>query len=184
MVNIARRTGGYTPAYNIDPVRVMRDLMDWDPFSQMSPLSTFEPRAATFTPSFEVKETKEAYVFTADMPGVREEDIDISLTGNRLTVTGKREAEARDESETYYMYERSYGGFSRTFTLPEGINYDNVEANLKNGVLHLTVPKAAEHKPRKISLGGVVEKVKDVITGERGESVPVSKSKGEQPSKH
>ena len=67
-----------------------------------------------------MKETKDAYVFRADLPGVKDEDLEISLTGNRLTVSGHREQEKREQSETYYATERAYGSFSRTFTLPDG----------------------------------------------------------------
>jgi HSP20 family protein len=77
-----------------EPLRLMRDLLNWDPFGEMLPaVSRLE--SMTFAPRFEVKETKDAYVFKADLPGIEEKDLDITLTGNRLTVSGKREAEER-----------------------------------------------------------------------------------------
>ncbi len=136
-----------------EPFRMMRELMNWDPFAEMMP-SLRGVEMPIFMPQFEVKETKDAYVFKADLPGVKEEDLDISLTGTRLTVSGKREAEEKKEDERFYAYERSYGSFTRAFTLPEGIDADHVEADMKSGVLTLTVPKRPETQPRKIALGG------------------------------
>ncbi|MFN7135345.1 MAG: Hsp20/alpha crystallin family protein, partial [Myxococcales bacterium] len=118
-----------------------------------------------FVPRFEVKETKDGYVFKADLPGVDEKDVDVSLTGNRLTISGRREAEERKEGETYFAYERSFGSFSRTFTLPEGVDTEHVDAELKNGVLTIQLGKRAEMKPRKIALKGVAEKVRGAFEG-------------------
>ncbi|HYG68700.1 MAG TPA: Hsp20/alpha crystallin family protein, partial [Anaeromyxobacteraceae bacterium] len=105
-----------------------------------------------FVPSFEVKETKDAYVFKADLPGIREEDLDINLTGNRLTVSGKREEEKRSEEERYYAYERSYGSFSRSFTLPEGVDAEHVDAELRDGVLTVRIAKRPEVQPKRIEV--------------------------------
>jgi HSP20 family protein len=152
-----------------EPFRLMRDLMGWDPFAAMLPSTSQEP--ALFAPRFEVKETAEAYVFHADLPGLAAEDVDLSLTANRLTVSGARRAEQRQEGETYYAYERSYGSFSRSFALPEGIDVDHAEADLKNGVLTIAIPKQPEHQPRKISLKNIGDKVKGVLGGkEKGQA--------------
>src|SRR5437588_593257 len=97
-----------------EPLRLMRDLMGFDPFAEMFP-TVNRSEAMTFAPRFEVKETKDAYLFKADLPGIEEKDVDITLTGNRVTVSGQREAEQREESDRYYAYERSYGSFSRSF---------------------------------------------------------------------
>jgi HSP20 family protein len=151
MANLIRRGGPttITPARTLDPFEMMRDLMRWDPFAE---LGTWGTREAAFVPSFEVKETKDAYLFRADLPGVREEDLEISLTGNRLTVSGKREEEKREEDERYYAYERSYGSFSRAFTLPEGGDVDHANAELSNGVLTVSIPKKPEVQPRRIDV--------------------------------
>jgi HSP20 family protein len=132
-------------------------MLRWDPFREMAPYWATSDVAA-FQPAFEVKETKEAYVFKADLPGVKEQDLDITRTGNRLTVSGKREAEKEDKTDTYYAYERSYGSFARTFTLPDGIDADHVRADLQDGVLSLVVPKTPEAQPKKISLKNLFEK--------------------------
>ncbi len=128
-----------------DPFALMQEMLRWDPFQEL--LATNE---RGFAPSFEVKETKKAYVFRADLPGVKEEDLDLSLSGNRLTISGHREEERRDEGDRYYTYERSYGSFARSFTLPDGVDAEATEAELKDGVLTLTVPKKAEAQPKRI----------------------------------
>lgn len=133
-----------------DPFRSMRDLMRWDPFTA---LSAFPSQAiATFAPDFEVKETKESFVFTADMPGVAEKDLHVQLSDNRLSISGKRESEKTEQNETYYATERSYGSFTRSFVLPEGVDGDKAHAQLKNGVLSIAIPKRPEAQPRKIAI--------------------------------
>lgn len=144
---LARRTGEW------DPFQTMRELMAWDPFRDMLPRLWRAPDdRPAFVPAFDVRETKDAYLFTADLPGFREQDVDINVTGNRLSVSGKREAEKVEESDTFYACERSYGSFTRSFTLPEGAKADQVHAELKDGVLTLQVPKSAEAQPKKISI--------------------------------
>ena len=135
-----------------DPFRVMRDVLRWDPFRELE-AAAGGGDYGLFAPSFDVKENKDGYVFRADLPGVKEDDLEISLTGNRLTISGKREQEKREQGETYYATERSYGSFSRAFTLPDGTDGDNVKAELKNGVLQVTVPKKPEVQPKRITIG-------------------------------
>jgi len=143
-----------------DPFEMMRDLMRWDPFAEFSSPSG----ELAFTPSFEVKETKDAYLFKADLPGIAEGDLDIGLTGNRLTVSGKREEEKKEGDDRYYAYERSYGSFSRSFTLPEGVDIDHAEAGLSRGVLTVSIPKKPEVKPKKIEVKRLAAK------GEKGQA--------------
>jgi HSP20 family protein len=131
----------------------MEDILNWDPFRDMFPLSSLSTERS-FVPMFDVKETSDSYVFQADLPGVKEDDIEISLTGNRLTVSGHRDEERREEGDRYYAYERSYGSFSRSFTLPEGVDHDKVHAELKHGVLTVTFQKKPEVQPKRIELKG------------------------------
>ena len=163
MANLIRRGGEQrevaVPQTSWEPLRLMRELMNWDPFAEMLP-STVSSEQLVFTPRFEVKETKDAYVFKADLPGIDEKDVDISLTGNRLTVSGSREAEQQQDTDRFYAYERSYGSFSRSFTLPDGADVDHGNADMKNGVLTISIPKRPEHQPRKISLKSGEAKVK------------------------
>ena len=137
-----------------DPFRGMRELFNWDPFRQMAPLlSRFERfDRDVWNPSFEVRETKDAYVFRADVPGVKKEDLDISLTGSRLQINGKREIEQETKDDTFYTYERSYGTFIRLFTLPPEADTEHVRTELKDGVLSLVIPKRTEAQAKKISI--------------------------------
>ena len=135
-----------------DPMHVLRDLMRWDPFREIAPVSGASGMMGDLNAAFEIKETKEGYAFKADVPGVKESDLTINLTGNRLTVSGKREAEKHQENETYFSYERSYGSFTRSFTLPEGIDGDKINASLKDGVLSINVPKKPDAQPKKVSI--------------------------------
>jgi HSP20 family protein len=131
-----------------DPARLMRGLLGWDPFRDMTPWRG----EAVFTPAFEVKETKDGYVFRADVPGIAQEDLEVHLTGHRLTISGKREAEKREEHDQYYAVERSYGSFTRAFQLPDGIDANRVVADLHDGVLTVTVAKVPSLQPKKIAV--------------------------------
>jgi len=124
----------------------------WDPFAELPALPTFEPSAVTFVPAFEVKETNDSYVFKADVPGIKEQDLEITLTGDRLTVRGKRESEKEEKQDTYYAYERSYGSFVRSFAVPQGANADQARADLKDGVLTLVLPKRPEVQAKHIAI--------------------------------
>jgi HSP20 family protein len=136
-----------------DPFERMRELIGFDPFEQMGRMVGGQEQTWNFVPAFEVKETKDAYIFKADLPGVKEGDLDITLTGDRLTISGKRETEKEDESDRFYAYERSYGSFSRSFTLPEGVDGEHCAAELKDGVLNLRLPKVPEVQPKRITVG-------------------------------
>ncbi len=142
-ITVQRRNGGQVPApvvrRELEPFRMMQELLGWDPFRAMTPVWSGE--LATYSPAFEVKETKEAFVFKADVPGIKESDLEVTSAGSRLTVTGKREAEREQKEDTYYTYERSYGSFTRTFTLPEEADAAHIRAELKEGVLTIAVPK-------------------------------------------
>ena len=150
---LTRKSGRSTPAQMIstwDPFEQMRELLR-EEFPQLSSRSSEE--ALSFSPDFEVKENAGEFVFKADLPGIKEQDIDISLSGDRITISGKREAEKREENDRFYAYERSFGSFSRMFTLPEGVDTEHARAELKDGVLSLVVPKTAEVKARRIPVG-------------------------------
>lgn len=156
-LTVRRESGGEQRAQVVrewDPFRIMRSFFSRDPFGEMAQLLPEVERGITFMPAFEVKETKDAFVFRADMPGVKESDLDVTLTGNRLSIAGKRDSEKEDKTDTYYVYERSYGSFTRSFTLPAGIDGSHVAANLEKGVLTVTVAKKAEVQAKKIAVGG------------------------------
>lgn len=157
MAGLIRRgeSGALTPRRSAwDPLEHMRELMQqWDPFRELGFARTYGQGAEGMVPSFEVKETKDSFVIRADLPGVKEQDLDITLQDNRLLISGQREEEKRDESDTYYTYERSYGSFTRAFTLPQGVDSEHANAELKEGVLTLVFPKKKEAQSRKIEVG-------------------------------
>ena len=149
MTDIAKKNGGQMTEWN--PLRAMRDLLRWDPFREMTPMFA-ELERSSFNPSFDVTETKDGYVFKADVPGVKNDEIEITTAGNRIQISGKRESEQESKSETVYTYERQYGSFSRTFTLPEGADVDHAKSELKDGVLTLVIPKQAGAQAKKIAI--------------------------------
>ena len=150
---VRRGSGAGVVRREWDPFQRMQELMGFDPFETMSQLlSGREVPSAGFLPAFDVKETKDSFIFKADLPGVEEKDIEITLTGDRLVVSGKRESEKREENERYFAYERNFGSFSRAFTLPEGVDANNISAELKDGVLHLVLPKLPEVQPKRIQV--------------------------------
>jgi HSP20 family protein len=126
-----------------DPFSFARELLGWDPFAS---------RPSAFMPTFEVKETTESFVVRADLPGVKDADLDISIHNGVLSVSGARQAEERKDGESYYLYERQYGSFSRSFALPETADGERIDAKLDGGVLTLTIGKRVEARPRKIAL--------------------------------
>jgi HSP20 family protein len=133
------------------PLRSLREMLSWDPFQEMAPLLPLDLHRVI--PPFEVREAKDRFVFMADLPGVEAKDIEILLTGNRLTISGTRidKVEKGDEGD-YYARERSYGTFTRSFTLPEGADLSAVQAHLDRRCAHHRVPQgprgAAEEDPR------------------------------------
>lgn len=131
-----------------DPFQLMRDMLE--PFRALA-----GGREAAWNPGFEIRETDDAFVFRADMPGVRSDDLDISMIGNQLQISGKREQEQQQDEGRYHTYERAYGSFARVFALPDSADVDNIRAELTNGVLTLSVPKKPGSAPqrRKIQIG-------------------------------
>lgn len=144
-MSLVRTHGNGSTKVSRDPYSLARELLGWDPFFTTRPVSAFSP-------AFEVKETAESFVIRADVPGVDEKDLDVAVHNGTLTVSGTRTAEERKDGESYALYERQYGSFSRSFALPEMADGDRVEAKLDSGVLTLTIAKRAEAKPRKISI--------------------------------
>jgi HSP20 family protein len=138
-----------------DPFRLMREMMS-DPLRWLQ-IPSFRELAGDvgWNPDFEVRETDDAFVFKADMPGVRSEDLDVSLDGNDLQITGKREQESERGEGRFHAYERSYGSFVRTFSLPDSADLNKIRSDLKDGVLTLVIPKqaTAATQRRKIQIG-------------------------------
>jgi HSP20 family protein len=151
MTDIAKKNAGTMMEWT--PLRAMREMMRWDPFREMAPLFGGGLERLEWNPSFDVTETKDSYVFKADVPGVNKEDLEITTTGNRLQIAGKRETQEEKKTDTVYTYERQYGSFVRSFTLPSGADVEHAKSELKDGVLTLVIPKVAEAQQKKIAIG-------------------------------
>lgn len=104
----------------------------------------------TWTPVVDVYETEEDVTFNAELPGFDKEEINISVRDGRLTLTGERKF--TEDKRTYQLVERWYGNFNRTFLLPATVDYNHISANLKNGILTITIPKKEEAKAKQISV--------------------------------
>lgn len=107
-----------------------------------------------WSPAVEVVETDKAIEVTAELPGMTKDDVEISLERNVLTIRGEKKAEKEEQEKERYLYERYYGSFQRSFTLPAPVEESGVNAEFKNGVLKIHLPKAAEAKGKKIPIAG------------------------------
>jgi HSP20 family protein len=103
-------------------------------------------------PPVDVRETDGEFIFTAELPGLAKEDVNITLEEKVLTISGERMLEGKEDNENYHRIERSYGKFSRSFSLPQDVDQENVSANFANGVLTIAVPKTEAVKPRQIAI--------------------------------
>ncbi len=111
-----------------------------------------EVAAAVWAPLADIKEEANRYVVQVDLPGVKPEDIEVTLQNGVLTIKGERQTEAKEEKENYRRIERFYGSFFRRFTLPETVEEEKIEANYDKGVLTISIPKKPEVQPKKISV--------------------------------
>jgi HSP20 family protein len=101
----------------------------------------------------DVTETEDALLLHFDLPGISQDDINVELNDNVLTVSGQRERKHEVSQDSYYRFERRFGAFSRSVTLPAGVSEDDISATYENGVLEVRVPKPEEQKPRRIQVG-------------------------------
>ncbi len=130
--------------------------------SALAPFSLFEDTlnrffsdnlaARPWSPSVDISETQDALLLTADLPGVKLEEIDLKLEDGTLTLSGRREFEKKEEKGAYHRIERSYGSFQRAFSLPDSVDVDKVSASMENGVLKVTLPKKEVAKPKTIKV--------------------------------
>lgn len=111
-----------------------------------------------WVPAMDVVETGDEFVLRADLPGLSEGEVNIELDENVLTISGERKAEHEEREEGYYRVERSSGSFSRSLTLPEGVDPEAIHASFDRGVLEVHIPKPEERKPRKVAISVGTEK--------------------------
>ena len=110
---------------------------------------------AEWAPAVDIKEEADKFVLHADIPGVKPEEIDISMEAGVLTIKGEKNIEATTKKENYKRVERTYGSFYRRFSLPDTANAEAISAASKNGVLVITIPKQEAVQPKKISVSSV-----------------------------
>lgn len=138
-----------------EPFREMmslRDAMDWLVRGSVIRPDAFPRRRAGWCP-MDVEERGDNYVVRASIAGWKPEEIDISVQGDTLTISGERESEERDEKEkTYHLRERDFASLSRSFTFPTNVDADRARASYEHGELPLTIPKAEGARPRRIPL--------------------------------
>jgi HSP20 family protein len=144
----------------------------WNPINDLlreEELGRRTPGQRAHTPAVDVVEEKGAFVLKAEVPGVAADQVDVSLDGNVLTLKGEQRYEHEDTREGYRRIERRYGSFQRSFTLPDSVDVDAVEASLSDGVLTVRVPKKPALQPRKIAVqaGGLVSKAKKIFGKEQ-----------------
>ena len=143
------RGGGLAPFNDLNRIRSEIDRFFQDPFSALTQGTSF---FEGWTPALDIYEDKDKYVVKAELPGLKNEDIDVSLEGNTLTISGERKREEEKEEGDTYRSERYFGRFQRTVTLPAAVDASKIQATYKDGVLTVTVPKTEEAKPKQIEV--------------------------------
>ncbi|MFZ2052667.1 MAG: Hsp20/alpha crystallin family protein [Candidatus Aminicenantales bacterium] len=144
-------------------------IIRWDPFRDLVTLRDrmnrlFEDAVSTarseekdmisssWAPAVDIYEDEKQLVLTAEIPGINEKDVDIKIEDNTLSIYGERKLEKETKEENYHRIERAYGSFYRSFTLPNHIDQDKIQAEHENGVLKIILPKRPELQPRKVKI--------------------------------
>jgi len=145
-------------------------LVRWEPVRELNSLqqemnrlfSTFfdtptagngASSARRWIPAMDLVETDDHFVLKADLPGLGDDDVNIEIQDGTLTISGERKSETEKREKGWYRVERSFGRFSRSLSLPEGVDADRIEASFDKGVLEVRIPKPEERKPRRIEIG-------------------------------
>ena len=136
----------------------------WDPFENLAGIrdemnrlfdSSLRRRGifdGAFAPAVDIVEDKDNLLVTVDLPGLTKDDVHVSIQDNTLTIRGERKSESEKKESNFYHRERVYGSFSRTIELPTTVDSSKVAANFRDGVLHVTLPKAEDAKPKEIKV--------------------------------
>ena len=139
----------WRPFGELSPLRKEMDKL-WDRFSGETPFGrTF---AETWSPLVDISETKDNFVVKAELPGLEAKDVNVSISGDILTIKGEKKAEEEEKDEHYHRVERYSGAFQRVFQLPSGVKADKIEAIFVKGVLKVTLPKVEEAKKKEIEV--------------------------------
>jgi len=160
MRRVAMAMERWRPWWGITPWRPLRELEDVERrFEDMlgrlrlpTIWRRFPVEEMGWAPAIELIERDDRFVVRAEIPGMKEEDIDVSVVGDTLTIRGEKKASTEVKEENYYCCERSYGSFFRSIGLPSNVDAKKIKAHYEDGVLEVTLPKAVEAKPKKISV--------------------------------
>ena len=143
----------------------MATLVRWEPFREIAGLQNEMSRFMNgllegdgrtnqaWVPALDAWETEREIVYALDLPGIAEENISVELDEGALTITAERERIQEESEERFYRFERRFGTFSRTFSVPQGVTESDVQADYKNGVLEVHMRKPEQPKPKRIQLG-------------------------------
>ncbi len=139
------------------PLRDIVSIQDemnqlFDDFFGRTPKRWFRPEEGLWTPNVDVSETKDEIVLTAEMPGMKKEDITLSVQDNVITLSGEKKSEEEKKDANFYRLERSFGSFCRSFTLPTPVEAEKIKASFKDGILKVTLPKSEKVKPKEIPI--------------------------------
>jgi HSP20 family protein len=145
----------WRPRWGITPWRPFRELEEWERrFDDLlgRPLWRLPVEERGWMPAVDVFEKEDRFVVKAELPGMKEEDIDVSVVGDTLSIRGEKKTETEVKEEDYYRCERSYGSFYRSIPLPSNVDANKIEASFEDGVLEVALPKSAKVKPKKIAV--------------------------------
>lgn len=149
-----------------DLIRRNRGQSELNPFERLVS-DLFEPFGEqalrqTWVPAVNIEETEEGYEVTAELPGLKKEDVNITVEQNLLTISGERKWNEEQENRNFHRVERGYGRFLRTFALPQQVAADQVRATFEDGVLHISIPKSEGAKPRRVQISESKPKGKQI----------------------
>jgi HSP20 family protein len=144
----------------------MSTITRWEPFRNLStlqdqvnrlfetsfPARTDNSALTTWAPAVDIYETENELVIKADLPEISEKELEVRVENNMLTIRGERKFEEKVKEDNYLRIERTYGSFSRSFSLPNTVNTEAIKAEYKNGVLTVEMPKRAESKPKQVKV--------------------------------
>jgi HSP20 family protein len=161
-----------------EPVRELNTIQNemnrlFNTFFETPPAGGAADTGRRWLPAMDLAETEEDFVLRADLPGLSEKDVNIELEDNVLTVSGERKTEHEERKEGYVRVERASGSFSRSLTLPEGVDPERITASFDRGVLEVHIPKPEQRKPRKVTIspgGGAARTIEGSETATRPET--------------
>jgi HSP20 family protein len=140
----------WEPARELQTIQQEMNRLFGAAFDSQAGAANSNPRR--WIPAMDLVEENDHFVLRADLPGVEEEGVKVELEDNVLTISGERNSEHEERTGGYHRIERASGSFSRSLTLPEGVDPESIQANFKNGVLEVRVPKPEERKPRRVAI--------------------------------